>query len=71
LEVDTTAALASEIEAISKKVTMSTENTDMSEDDEAAEPMDVEEDAVYMPSGMTRTWKSVAPTTPYPKASTF
>jgi hypothetical protein len=40
LEVD-------EIEVISKKVTMSTENTDMSEDDEATEPIDVEEDAVY------------------------
>jgi hypothetical protein len=47
-EVDTTAALASEIDVISKKVTMSTATNDiMSEDEEVAEPMDVEEDAVY------------------------
>jgi hypothetical protein len=47
LEVDSTAALASEIDVILKKVTMSTANTDMSEDEEVAEPMDVEEDTVY------------------------
>ena len=47
MEVDTTAALASEINVISKKVTMSTATNDTSEDEEAAEPMDVEEDTVY------------------------
>jgi hypothetical protein len=47
LEVDMTASLASELKGVSKKVRISTENTDMSEDDEAPEPMDVEGDAVY------------------------
>jgi hypothetical protein len=47
LEVDTTAALASEIDVISKKVTMSTATDDMSEDEEVAEPMDVEDNTVY------------------------
>jgi hypothetical protein len=47
LEVDTTAALASEIEVISKKVSMNTATNDSSDDEEEAEPMDVEDDTVY------------------------
>jgi hypothetical protein len=47
LEDDMTASLASELKEVSKNVRISTENTNMSEDDETPEPMDVEDDAVY------------------------
>jgi hypothetical protein len=47
LEVDETAALASEIAEISKKVSMDTTTNDSSDDELEAEPMDVEDDAVY------------------------
>ena len=42
-----TASLTSELKEVAKKVSISTEDTAMSEDEEVAEPMDVEDDAVY------------------------
>jgi hypothetical protein len=48
LDVDETAALASEIEEISKKVSMDTATNGSSDDESEAEPMDVEDDALYI-----------------------
>ena len=42
-----TASLASELKEVAKKVSISTEDTAMSEDEEVAEPMEDEDDAVY------------------------
>ena len=57
LDVDETAALAPEIEEISNKVSMHTPNNDSSGEETEAEPMDVEEGKMCMPSGTMTIWK--------------
>ena len=47
MEIDMTASLTSELKEVAKKVSISTEDTAMSEDEEVPEPMEVEEDSVY------------------------
>jgi hypothetical protein len=47
LEIDETAGMAAEIEEISKQVSMDTANNGTSDEESEAEPMDVEDDAVY------------------------
>jgi hypothetical protein len=47
LEIDETAGMAAEIDEISKKVAMDTAPNDSHDGDSEAEPMDVEDDAVY------------------------